>query len=133
MKIRKEVQGVIFSDNRVLLIRILDRAKDKYFWRLVKGGVEEGETEEEALRREIQEEVGLKNIKIIKKIYNYEFTFEDTKYPVSTYLVEADANEQVKLGIDGERPITDYIWVNKDRAIKLLFWPDEKEAVKLLK
>ncbi|MEM7827474.1 MAG: NUDIX domain-containing protein, partial [Candidatus Aenigmatarchaeota archaeon] len=94
MKIRHDVQALIFDEvngeKRVFLIKFYDPAKKRYTWRLVKGGVEEGETEEQALKREIYEEVELKNIKILGKVYSYEFDYKDTHHIVSTYLVKGE-------------------------------------------
>ena len=43
------------------------------FWQPITGGLEEGETKREALKREIREETGIKNIiKIIEDIHYYE-------------------------------------------------------------
>jgi len=132
MQIRKDVQAVIFDEKtkKVLLVKKLDLKNFSYKWRLLKGGIEKGETEKEALKREILEEVGLKNIQILDKIYSYEFTFKNVKHLVSTYLVKANSNEEIKLQTS---EVVDYAWVSKEQALKMLFWENEKEALKLLK
>lgn len=56
MKIR--VRAVIIKDNKVLLIK---RTKESsVYWVVPGGGVEDGETAEEALIRECEEELGVK-------------------------------------------------------------------------
>ena len=132
MQIRKDVQAVIFDEKakKVLLVKKLDLKNFSYKWRLLKGGIEKGETEKEALKREILEEVGLKNVQILDKIYSYEFTFKNVKHLVSTYLVKANSNEEIKLQTS---EVVDYAWVSKEQALKMLFWENEKEALKLLK
>jgi len=133
MKIRKTVQAVIFSVNdekKILLVKKLDQKKPEYHWRLLKGGVEEGETEEQALKREIQEEIGLKDVKILDRIYSYSYAFEDTKQTVSTYLVEADPKEPIILDT---KEVVGCAWMTKNEALSLLYWLHEKNAVKLLK
>nr|NIU39170.1 NUDIX domain-containing protein [Candidatus Bathyarchaeota archaeon]NIV44306.1 NUDIX domain-containing protein [Candidatus Bathyarchaeota archaeon] len=43
------------------------------FWQPITGGLEEGETKVEALKREIREETGIQNImKIIEDVHQYE-------------------------------------------------------------
>ena len=133
MRIRKTVQAVIFSVNdekKILLVKKLDQKKPEYHWRLLKGGVEEGETEEQALKREIQEEIGLKDVKILDRIYSYSYAFEDTKQTVSTYLVEADPKEPIILDT---KEVVGCAWMTKNEALSLLYWLHEKNAVKLLK
>jgi len=137
MKIRHDVQALLFDEikgeKKVFLIRFYDPTKKRHTWRLVKGGVEEGETDEQAMKREIMEEVTLKDIKVLDKIHNYEFDFKGTHHMVSTYLVKGNANEKPKLNWDGDRKIVDCGWLSPDEALKLLFWGNEKQAVKLLK
>jgi len=77
MKLRKEVQAVIFAKESFLLIKKYDASLDDFHWRLIKGGIEKGESEADALKREILEEVGLKSVEVIGKIYDYSFTFRD--------------------------------------------------------
>ncbi|MEK4348001.1 NUDIX domain-containing protein [Paenibacillus sp. FSL P4-0184] len=67
--IRKKVYGFILQDNEVgekTLLVYLNEPEVPF--RLVGGNVDAGETEEEALFREIQEESGLKQFKLVKKI-----------------------------------------------------------------
>jgi len=133
MRIRKTVQAVIFfgdGEKKVLLVKKLDQKKPDYHWRLLKGGIEEGETEEQALTREIQEEIGLKNVKILDKIYNYIYVFGNARHVVSTYLVEASPKEPITLDT---REVVGCAWMTKKEALNLLYWVHERNAVKLLK
>jgi 8-oxo-dGTP pyrophosphatase MutT (NUDIX family) len=134
MMTRKESQGVIFDEKDdkkfILLVKKLDLKNFLPKWRLLKGGLEDDETEEEALAREIGEEVGLKSFQIVKKVYDYEFFFQNIKHMVSSYLVKADMLEKIKVQT---REIVDAVWVPVEQAIKMLFWKNEMEAVKFLK
>ena len=133
MRVRKTVQAVIVSNDsekRVLIVKKLDQRKPQYHWRLLKGGVEEGETEEDALKREISEEVGLENVKILEKIYNYNYIFGNTKHEVSTYLVKANIKEPIVLDT---KEVVGCAWMKKKEALELLYWQHEKNAVRLSK
>jgi len=128
MKLRKEVQAVIFAKESFLIIKKYDAALNDFHWRLVKGGIEKGESEADALKREILEEVGLKNVEIMGKIYDYTFTFRDIKHEVSVYLVKADINKKVKLS---EEAVVDFVWENPETAINILKWEEERNSLKI--
>ncbi len=134
MRVRHEIQAVIFDDaekvKKVLLLKKSNFSAKKYRWRLLKGGVHDGETETEALEREILEEIGLKNIRILDRVHSYEFVFKNVKHLVSSYLVRADSKEQIKLQ---KTEVADYLWTTKENALQLLYWNNEKEPVKQLR
>jgi ADP-ribose pyrophosphatase YjhB (NUDIX family) len=132
MKIRNEVQGVIFDQKDrklVMLVQKKDRRTVTLHWRLLKGGVNEGETEVEALGREIFEETGLKNIKIKGQVHKYEFVFNEVRHTVSSFSVEADSREPVKLQ---KSELAGYAWMQLENANRLLYWHNEKEALRKL-
>ena len=132
MNVRNEVQGVIFDRNNkklVMLVQKRDTRIRRFHWRLLKGGVNKGETKVDALKREILEETGLKNIKILGQIHSYEFVFRETLHRVSSFLVEADSKDTVRLQ---ESELSDYLWTRLDDADRLLYWSNEKEALKKL-
>jgi ADP-ribose pyrophosphatase YjhB (NUDIX family) len=60
MRTNKNVRGMIKRDGKILLIHRFKAGTE--YWTVPGGGVEDDETLEEALAREIKEEVGLKII-----------------------------------------------------------------------
>lgn len=51
------------------------RLDSNIFWQMPQGGIDNDESEEEAMKRELEEEIGTKNVKIIKKskkLLNYD-------------------------------------------------------------
>jgi len=52
-------QGAIIRDHYLLLIKERENATGRSFWFFPGGGMEEGETAEECVRREMKEETGL--------------------------------------------------------------------------
>ena len=131
---RPSVQAVIYDGEtgKMLLIMIHDTSMDELVWRLVKGGVIKGETEPEALKREIAEEVGLRDIRVLEKINYYEFQYMDLRHLVSVYLVEADMDEDVTLQgqSEEETAILDHAWLSPEEALETLYWEDEKRSVR---
>ncbi len=62
---RAAVGAFIINEDKQLLITRNFGHGDKWF--VPRGGIEEGESQEEALERELFEELGVRNIKLIKK------------------------------------------------------------------
>ncbi len=58
-RIRVVVLGVFLNQGKILVFQGKDKVKDETFFRPLGGGVEFGETSENALIREIREELGL--------------------------------------------------------------------------
>ncbi|MBU5687948.1 MAG: NUDIX hydrolase [Candidatus Aenigmarchaeota archaeon] len=124
------VQAVIFNEEKeILIIKRKGYHDDKFLWRLVKGRKNNNENDEDALKREIEEETGLKKFQILDKIYNYSYITPENKIVnVNTFLVFANKNQKLSK-IDQEEQIIDYKWVKFDKAEKMLFFNDEKIAL----
>lgn len=75
---RKNVVACVLNEKKQILIcrRIIDTKEEKKFfglrphWQFPQGGVDEGENEEQAVKRELFEEIGVNEFKILKKIEN---------------------------------------------------------------
>ena len=52
-------QGAIIQDDEILLIRHQHHIKERTYWLFPGGGIEDGETDEERVIREIKEETNL--------------------------------------------------------------------------
>lgn len=62
---RDSVSCVIFKGNKFLLVQLIGWPDN--WWKFPQGGIKEGESEKEAVRRELLEELGSENFKIIAK------------------------------------------------------------------
>ena len=60
--------GVIIlnNENKVFVGKRKDNPVDK--WQMPQGGVDDGESLSDAMKRELQEETGIKNVKILKEL-----------------------------------------------------------------
>ncbi|MEU9301188.1 NUDIX domain-containing protein [Streptomyces sp. NPDC048269] len=98
---RRRVAAVIIRDGRVLMVRErgpgpTGRHDGPEYWTLPGGGLEAGEEPEDAVRREVAEEVGLRALRVR---YAY-----DSPYPsgwTSCFRVDVEPGEPV-LGADAD-------------------------------
>ena len=133
-RVKHDVQAVIFvrtpGGPRFLIIERYDSSYGRFFWRLVKGTVRPGEAPEEALLREIREEVGLASVKVLGRLGHYSYEHGGVRHEVVSFLVEADPGEPVRLApSDDGRPLRAYRWARCDEALELLRWENEKEVL----
>ncbi len=135
-RLKRDVQAVIYvrapgGGLKLLLIERYDKPSGQFHWRLVKGTVKPGEALEEALLREIHEEVGLTRVRVVGRIGAYSFEHGGVRHEVACYLVEADPSEPVRLApADNGRPLRAFKWAEPGEALGLLRWPEEKQMVK---
>jgi TDG/mug DNA glycosylase family protein len=73
---RQAVRGLVLDrDGRVLLVRFQHPVTGAAWWATVGGGVDEGESDEQALRRELREEAGLDEFEIGPVVHARDHTF----------------------------------------------------------
>ena len=73
MKRELSAGGMVFRRNGETHILLIKDHNDK--WTLPKGFIEKGETSEEAALREVREETGVKNLKVIEKLGNVKYFY----------------------------------------------------------
>jgi 8-oxo-dGTP pyrophosphatase MutT (NUDIX family) len=118
-ELRKSARGIILNDKNEISLQFV--GKNNYY-KLPGGGVEVGETIEEALRREIIEEVGC-NIKIEKELgviieYRNQLNLLHISYGFIARvdgIIGSPSYEQGEID-DGFKPV----WISLDEAIELI-------------
>jgi 8-oxo-dGTP pyrophosphatase MutT (NUDIX family) len=131
MRLPIQVEAIIFrkNDNKIEYLLLKRTPERNGFWQPVTGGLEEGETRAEALCREIEEEIGTKNlIRVIEGLYYFEFSDPNLNQEY-VYGVEVSSTEEVVL--DGKEH-SEYRWCSIQDALQLLNWKENKEALKRL-
>jgi 8-oxo-dGTP pyrophosphatase MutT (NUDIX family) len=131
MRLPIEVEAIIFRRNgtRIQYLLLKRLPQKNGFWQPVTGGIEEGETLEEALRREITEETGVKNIvAVIEGLYYFEFSDPN---PNQEYVYGVEVSPSEEIVLDG-REHSEYRWCSFQVALQLLHWKENKAALRKL-
>ena len=102
MKKEKSAGAIVFRKNKEIKYLLLHY--EAGHWDLPKGHIEENESEQQALKREIEEETGIKDTKIVhgfKEKIKYYFKFEGDliQKEVIFYLTQTET-KQIKISFE---------------------------------
>lgn len=122
---RDNVSCIVFQNDRFLLVRLNDWPKN--FWKFPQGGVKQGETEKEAVIRELTEELGTDKFRIIVKspfVHKYDWDRDSVEkagfrwrgQKQKFYLVEF-LGEDKDIKINTEE-VQEYKWVKRYELAK---------------
>ncbi len=120
------VAGAIIKDGKVFAAQRGNKGETKFKWEFPGGKIEPGETPEQALARELKEELKI-NVKVYELITSIVDEYETQILHIDTYRCEL---------ISGEPTLTEHIdmtWSNKDELDKLTFSPADDPTLKLIK
>lgn len=131
MRLPIQVEAILFrrKNGRTKYLLLRRTPEREGFWQPVTGGVGEGETRIDALKREVTEETGIKGILgIIEGIHYFEFSdpYLNKEY---VYGVEVSADEKVVID---EKEHSEFRWCSLQETLRLMKWKENKEALKKL-
>lgn len=134
MPVEKSAGAVVFRENKeikYLLLHYPSSAKaQRDYWGLPKGHIEKGENEVETVKREVEEETGLKDIEFVEGFkerikYFFKFKGKNVLKFVTFYLVKT-RQKNVKISFEH----IGYQWLTYKEAIKKLTFKNTKEILK---
>lgn len=126
----KGVQVIIYDNNGEMFFLILRRVEGWRGWEFPKTMVRDGETEEQAVQRLMDDQVGISKAKIVRKL-NSTQAFQDGQdtHVFQFYLINASMNIPVKHYADAKKH-DNYLWTMLDNVKSKLTWEPEKIALK---
>jgi len=126
-----QVQGILFSKvhGEIQYLLLKRHSERGGFWQPVTGGLEGGETRVEALKREVLEETGIKNlVRIIEDVYHFELS---TPLHEKEFVYGVEVLHTKEIEMDNIEH-SEYRWCSFEEALTLLKWKDNKEALERL-
>lgn len=126
----KGVQVIVYDNNGELFFLILRRVEDWKGWEFPKTLLREGETEEQAVKRLVGDQVGISKSTVAKKL-NSTQAFQDGQdtHVFQFYLINASMNIPVKNYAHAKKH-DNYLWAMRDSVEAKLTWEPEKVALK---
>jgi 8-oxo-dGTP pyrophosphatase MutT (NUDIX family) len=114
----KSAGAIVFKKNGKIRYLFLRKRYKNEYWDLPKGNIEKGEEEEETVRREIDEETGLKDLRFVKgfkeKINYFYKRDKDTVFKEVVFFLAESKNDEVKISPEH----SSYEWVSYEEALK---------------
>ena len=132
MELPIKTQGIIFKrEDGVIKYLLLKRTEeDGGFWQPMTGTLNDGESLEECLRRETEEETGIrKYIRIIKNIDKFEWV-KPKKGTMTEYVFGIEVNKNTKIKISNEHD--DFEWCVISEVFKKLGKRNNKNSFIIL-
>ena len=129
--IYKKEKGVI----KFLLLKYPSENRERDYWGLPKGHIEEGESVKETAIRELLEETGIEEEEIethpgFREVNKYHFKHEgETIFKIVIYFLAQTKKETVKVSHEH----TDFKWVDFDQAMELMPYKNTRKIVKKAK
>lgn len=115
------------SDLEFLLLKRADNERYPGIWQMVTGSVNENEKAFTAALREIKEETGLvpKKFWIVPNVNSFYSPERDIVIMIPVFAAQVSENSKVIISDEH----SEFKWVNKDDAKKLLAWNGQRNSV----
>lgn len=127
MKFEESVGAVVYHKDKFLVLRY-----GKGHWGFVKGHIEEGETREQTVMRELEEETGITDAEIIpgfSEVIGYYFRRKDVISKKVTFFLIKSNTDKVKISYEH----SEYKWLAYEEALNQLTFESTKRILRKAK
>lgn len=128
MPLEKSAGAVIFRKERGIVKYLLLHYESRH-WDFPKGHIEKGEKELETVKREVEEETGLKDLEFIegfKEWIKYFFRYKEKNvFKIVTFYLAETKTEKVEISFEH----IDYKWLPYEEALEQLTFKNAKEIL----
>jgi len=140
IRYRENVAAFILNNKtQVFLVKRVDSKKDH--WQIPQGGVDKGETKQEAVVREVQEETGIKNVEILDiEPVHHKYAYPTKWHQLNNgYKGQSQTIIYLKYTGNGSdilldnREASDYSWVNIDDVEDMVYYKRKEMAHKAVR
>ncbi|MBI2645335.1 NUDIX hydrolase [Candidatus Uhrbacteria bacterium] len=118
-----------WDGNILLLFRAGDRNVDPNTWCVPAGKIEEGETKEDCIIREVKEEIGMSYTPEHFE-YLHETYCRYTEFDFVYYVFRVKVQEEPKIALNREH--TEYAWMTPEEALTKPLIRDEDAVIRLI-
>lgn len=126
--IRIRAAAIILNKKKELLL-VNHRKKGKSYWLFPGGGVEYGETIEDALKREIKEELSLELDKISNFVFCHETIYPEKSRHIFNICFKIKVKNNLKFLVKPDKVLKNAKYFGVDEFKRLLFYPDIKDII----
>jgi len=137
-KIRKGIAAIVFlKEKGKTKFLLLKRKMNWNGWEWIKGGSKKGESFVQTLKRELKEEIGIKNnYKLKTTPYSHFFLYQ--KSFIKDKKGYQGANDKIylvqlfnsKIEVD-KKEHSGHAWFSKKEAMEKITWPDQKKIFQI--
>ncbi len=127
----RKIQAVVVRTRNGGEVLLLHYAPPKSYWENITGNINEHETFEKGLERELQEEVSLERSQIIRslRLSSFEYEKNGIHYVEHIFMIEVGEDFIPDITKNPDMEHDAYGWFESGAAGKLLQWPNMREAV----
>ncbi len=131
---KDKIQAVIYRPSVGMEFLLLHYTHPRSYWENLTANVENGESDVEAIVREMQEECGIKPEMILDLVDLGLFHYEKagTGYREHMYGVKVKPETVVDISGNPEMEHDKFKWAKPEKAISMLKWQHMKDAVRNL-